>query len=44
MSDLKAVEMYVHHWLIREIMLYKYELGHNAAEALKTIFVRKMKT
>ena len=41
--DLKAIQMNVQHSLIYKLMLYEFELGHNAAmEATKTFAVQKM--
>ena len=39
--DLKAAYIKVHRCLIRELMLYKSELRHNAAEAIKYISFAK---
>ena len=35
LCGLKAAHLNVQHCLIQELMLYKFELGHNAAEATK---------
>ena len=37
MCDLKAIRMNVQYSLIWELMLYEFELGHNAAEDTKNI-------
>ena len=37
-SDLEAAQMNMQHCLIHELMLYKFELGHNTIEVTKSIF------
>ena len=39
--DLKATQMNVQHSLIQEIMLYKFEEGHNAVKATKNFCCEK---
>ena len=39
--DLKAVQMNVQRSLIREVMLYKFELGHKTAKATQNICCAK---
>ena len=41
MCDLKAAQMNVQHSLIRKLMLYEFEPGHNATEATKNICFAK---
>ena len=43
MFELKAAKMNLQRILFQELMLYKYKSGHNATEASKILFVRKMK-
>ena len=42
-SDLKAAQMNMHRYLIREIKLYEFELGHNTTETTKNISGAKVK-
>ena len=41
--DLKATQMNMQCKLIWELMLYKFRMGYNAAEAIKIIYCVKLK-
>ena len=44
MCDFKAAQMNIRHSLIRELMLYNFELGHNTTETTKNICCVKGKS
>ena len=41
LCDFKASQMNVERCLIREVLLYDFEVGHNIAETIKNIFRAK---
>ena len=41
--NLKAIEMNIQASLIQELLLFGFEVGHNAEEATKNIFATEVK-